>query len=248
MEYLIECKYLTVDYGLHKALGPLSVKFPKNSKIAVLGPNGAGKSTLLKALTGVTSYKGSIVKNYSNFSYTEQRQEVDWNFPITCQGVAEMGLYAKVGWFNRLTKEHKQQARDALAKLGIEELADRPISQLSVGQQQRVFLARSIANYDSELFLFDEPLAGVDLKTAKVIYKLFDDLISQGKSIICIHHNLYDAGEYFDYGVLINKHLVAQGDLETVLNRKNLESAFGVGIAVPQFNKYQSSTKLVSAG
>ncbi|MBE8182017.1 MAG: metal ABC transporter ATP-binding protein [Candidatus Portiera sp.] len=247
MKYLLECKNLSVDYGLHKALGPLSVKLPKNSKIAMLGPNGAGKSTLLKALTGVTSYKGSLIKNYSSFSYTEQRQEVDWDFPVTCHGVAEMGLYAKVGWFRPLNKQHKKMAYDALAKLGIEDLADRPISQLSVGQQQRVFLARSIVNEEAELFLFDEPLAGVDLKTSEVIYKLFDDLISKGKSIVCVHHNLYDAADYFDHGILINHHLIAQGDLTKVLSKKNLESAYGAGIAVPQFKKRNKVTKVASA-
>lgn len=241
MKHLLKCKDLTVNYATHRALGPISLALPKNSKIAILGPNGAGKSTLLKALTGVVSYKGSITKNYSAFSYTEQRQEVDWDFPVTCIGVAEMGLYAKVGWFRRLTKKHREQALAALAKLGIEDLAYRPISQLSVGQQQRVFLARSIVNEEAELFFFDEPLAGVDLKTTKVIYNLFDELIGKGKSIICVHHNLYDAGEYFDYGALINHKLVAQGPIRDVLGRGNLESAFGEGILIPQLKKYKTS-------
>lgn len=247
MNNMIECRNLVVGYGRQPALGPISLNFPKRSKIAVLGPNGAGKSTLLKALAGVVSYKGTIKNAYTGFSYTAQRQEVDWRFPVTCREVAEMGLYSKVGWFRRLTKEDRLNALGALAKLGIENLAERPISQLSVGQQQRVFLARSIVDEDADLFLFDEPLAGVDLRTAAVIYKLFDNLVSKGKSVICVHHNLYDAEKYFDHGILINQRLVATGPLKQVLLKKNLEKAFGAGVAVPRLSGSKNPDNEVAA-
>lgn len=234
-QIIIKCKELVVSYRGYNALGPLSIEIPAKCKVTVLGPNGAGKSTFIKAVAGVIPYKGSITNNYEDCSYTAQRQEVDWRFPITCQGVVEMGLYKKVGWFRHLKPEDKQKASKALEKLNMgEELLGRPISELSVGQQQRVFLARAIVDEDSDLFMFDEPLAGVDIKTEGIIYKLFDGLIAQGKNVICVHHNLYDAAKHFDYGILINHQLIAVGPIKKVLSKKNLQQAYGTGIAIPE--------------
>ena len=230
---VIKCEDLAVTYGRNQVLGPLSIDIPSNTKIAILGPNGAGKSTLLKAVAGLIHYRGKITSNYNSCSYTAQRQEVDWNFPITCRSVVEIGLYRKVGWFRRLSKDDKQQASDALARLQMADFAEVSIRNLSIGQQQRVFLARAIVDKSSDLFMFDEPLAGVDAKTEKIIYKILDELIAKGKSVICVHHNLYDVVKYFDYAILINKELVSSGPIEKSVTRINLRNAYKIDMGIP---------------
>ena len=233
MKHLITCTKLNVDYGRHQALRSVSLSLPPNTRIAILGPNGAGKSTLIKAIAGILSYRGKLSRNFHSCSYTAQRQEVNWDFPITCREVVEMGIYNRLGIFQRPSAAKQKQIGEALAVLDMADLADRPINELSVGQQQRIFLARAIADKEADLMLFDEPLTGVDVKTEKIIYQLFDKLIAEGKSIITVHHNLYDVAAHFDYGVLVNHSLIAHGPIKSVLSAANLNKAYGTGIAIP---------------
>ena len=103
---------------------------------------------------------------------------------------------------------------------------DRQISQLSGGQQQRVFLARALSQ-QANLYLMDEPFAGVDVATEKAIIELFKNLKAQGKTIICVHHDLNTVGEYFDWIIFINARLVAYGPAEEVLTKGNLNKTYG---------------------
>ena len=231
---IIECSGLSVFYGKKQVLGTLNCNLMRGVKIGILGPNGAGKSTFLKAIVGLIPYKGKIIKNCSSLVYTAQRQEIDWDFPVTCRDVAQMGLYRNIGWFKKVTRQHKDKALEALKDVGMENYANTPISDLSVGQQQRIFLARAMVDDNADLFLFDEPLAGVDMKTERVIQNLFNRLIKQGKSILCIHHDLYSAAVHFDYGILLNSKLIASGPINKVLSATNLRRAYGSGIVIPK--------------
>lgn len=229
---LIHCDMLRVAYGDKLVLGPLSCSLPVGRKIAVLGPNGAGKSTFLKALLGLLSYQGEIRKMTDSISYMAQRHEVDWNFPLTALDVTAMGLYRRIGWMRWVRHRHKRMALRALARVGMEDYAPSLIGALSVGQQQRVFLARSIVDERVELFLFDEPFAGVDAQTEEVIHHIFDELIEAGQSLLCVHHDLQNAMQHFDYGLLLNRELIARGDVKRILSAKLLMRAYKVPLRV----------------
>jgi manganese/zinc/iron transport system ATP- binding protein len=113
----------------------------------------------------------------------------------------------------------------------MEPYAGRQISQLSGGQQQRVFLARALVQ-DAALYLMDEPLAGVDATTEQAIITLFRTLRSQGKTVIVVHHDLQTVASYFDYLVLLNVRLIAQGPMPEVYTGDNLRRAYGGQIAL----------------
>jgi len=102
----------------------------------------------------------------------------------------------------------------------------RQISQLSGGQQQRVFLARALAQ-EADLYFMDEPFAGVDAATERAIIDVLRTLRDDGKTVICVHHDLQTAGSYFDEAILLNMRIVASGPSATTVTNENLRKTYG---------------------
>ncbi len=225
---------LNVAYRRKVVLWDACAEFPAGQLVAIVGPNGAGKSTLLKAAMDlIPSVSGSVTfwgQSYQDMrhrvAYVPQRESVDWDFPVNAREVVAMGLYRKVGWFRPVRKSHREQAQAALERVGLADFGDRQISQLSGGQQQRVFLARALVQ-QADLYLMDEPFASVDAATEQAIVRVLQDLKDQGKSVVCVHHDLETIRDFFDYAVLLNMRVVTQGSIETVMTRENLAIAYG---------------------
>ncbi len=118
-----------------------------------------------------------------------------------------------------------------LKKVGMEDFSKRQISQLSGGQQQRVFLARALAQ-EADLYLMDEPFAAVDAATEKAIITLLNELKQQGKTVLVVHHDLSTVKEYFDWTILINKHLIGYGETEEIFTVDNLHKTYGGSLTV----------------
>ena len=145
-------------------------------------------------------------------AYVPQRESIDWDFPITAEEVVLMGRYGRLGLFGRVRKADREAAANALDLVGMRPFAKRQISQLSGGQQQRLFIARALVQ-DADLFLLDEPFAGVDMATEKAIMELLKAQKRQGKTILVIHHDLSTVEEYFEWSILLNTRLIACGPL-----------------------------------
>jgi manganese/zinc/iron transport system ATP- binding protein len=142
-----------------------------------------------------------------------------------------MGLYRQIGWFWPVSRKWKLKALEALDKVGLADFAKRQISQLSGGQQQRVFLARALVQ-GADLYLMDEPFAGVDAATERAIVDLLRELRSQGKTALVVHHDLQTVPEYFDDVLLLNMRLVASGPVSEVFTPENLRKTFGGKLAI----------------
>jgi manganese/zinc/iron transport system ATP- binding protein len=140
--------------------------------------------------------------------------------------VVLMGRYGRLGIGRRPRTQDRDIARACLEKVHMLPFADRQISNLSGGQQQRVFLARALAQ-ESDLYLMDEPFAGVDATTEATIVTLLQDLKAQGKTILVVHHDLTSAKQYFDMLLLINMRLVAFGETEQVFTPELLQKTYG---------------------
>ena len=230
----IEVHDLTVAYHHQPVLWDIDLKLPGGRLIAIVGPNGAGKSTLLKAMMGLVRPLTGWVKldgrpyaeKRESVGYVPQRESVDWDFPTSALDVVTMGLYGQLGWFRRPGRKHRAKALASLAKVGMEDYAQRQISQLSGGQQQRVFLARALAQ-EASLYLMDEPLAGVDATTEKTILGLFKELRDQGRTVVAVHHDLQTVAQYFDVVVFLNMRLVAAGPVDEVFTDENLQRTYG---------------------
>ena len=225
---------LTVAYHRKPVIWDLTFDLPPGQLIGVVGPNGAGKSTLLKAVMNlvprasgrVQVYGDSYANNRHRVGYVPQREGVDWQFPVSALDVVTMGLYDEIGWCFPVRQKHRDQALDALEKVGIAELAKRQISQLSGGQQQRTFLARALVQ-DADLYLMDEPFAAVDAATELAIVEILRELKARQKTAVVIHHDLQSVPQYFDYVVLLNMRIVAHGPVEETFTEENLQKTYG---------------------
>lgn len=225
----IEVHNLTVSYGDRPVLWDIDLLLPSSQLIAVIGPNGAGKSTFLRAILGlvpITHGTITVLPATSVIGYVPQRESVDWDFPVTAHDVVLMGRYRKLGWFRRPSKADREHALACLDELGMADFAHRQIGQLSGGQQQRVFLARALAQ-EADLYLMDEPLAGVDAATEQQILELLRKLKSQGKTIVVVHHDLQTIRAYFDWVVMLNLRAVTSGATSEVFTAENLQKTYG---------------------
>ncbi|SIT70512.1 manganese/zinc/iron transport system ATP-binding protein [Ectothiorhodosinus mongolicus] len=237
-QWALHIEDLTVAYDATPVLWDIDLNIPPGVMAAVVGPNGSGKSTLLKTALGLVRpvaghvrFLGRTAKQMgARIGYVPQRHSVDWDFPTTVRDVVEMGLYAQVGWFRRPSAADRQRALDALAEVGMQDFADRQISRLSGGQQQRVFIARALVQ-EAPIILLDEPLAGVDATTENIIMSLLQRLRDLGRTIIVVHHDLTTVQSYFDWMVIMNVRVIAQGPLHQVYNQENLHAAYGRQLA-----------------
>lgn len=234
---------VTVSYGDKPAVFSVDATFPASSLSAIIGPNGAGKSTLLKAALGIIPRLSGEVSVFGQpletarerLAYVPQRASVDWDFPTTVMDVVQMGLYRQVGLLGRLNGRMRQKAMESLDRVGMTDFANRQIGQLSGGQQQRVFLARALAQ-DADLYLLDEPFAGVDAATERAIIDVLAELKSEDRSVVAVHHDLSTVRDYFDYVFLINVRRIAEGPVETAFTPATLQSAYGGRLAATQLD------------
>lgn len=230
----IEVQQLHVSYQDKPVLWNIHFQVPAGVNYAIIGPNGAGKTTLLKALLGEVKPALGAVRFFGHpldevrnrVSYVPQRQLVDWDFPVNVLDVVLMGRYASRGLLARIHRSDRERAMEALASLGMVDLASRQISKLSGGQQQRVFIARALAA-DADLYIMDEPFAGVDLQTEKVIVDILHRLKKEGRTTLTVHHDLTTVSEYFDGVIMINGRLVACGPVAETFRHNNLSETFG---------------------
>lgn len=234
---------LTVSYGEKPAIFSVDMTVEPGSMTAIIGPNGAGKSTLLKAALGiiqplsgqVTVFGRPLEALRGRIAYVPQRASVDWDFPTTVLDVVLMGLYRELGLLSLVRQTHKTIAHDALARVGMTEFADRQIGQLSGGQQQRVFLARALAQ-DADLYLLDEPFAGVDAATEKAIIAVLKELKMRGKTVVAVHHDLSTVAQYFDHVFLINTRAIAEGTVDEAFTGEALQATYGGRLATAQID------------
>ena len=234
---------LTVSYGQKPAVFSVDITVQPGALTAIIGPNGAGKSTLLKAALGiVTPLAGSVrmwgapvAKMRDRIAYVPQRASVDWDFPTRVIDVVLMGMYAQLGLLGRVRAHHRAQAMQSLERVGMADFATRQIGQLSGGQQQRVFLARSLAQ-NADLYLLDEPFAGVDAATEQAIMGVLQTLRDDGKTVVVVHHDLSTVRAYFDNILLINTQVVAEGPVASTFTQDNLQMAYGGRLAGAQMD------------
>jgi manganese/zinc/iron transport system ATP- binding protein len=236
---------LTVAYQGAPALWDIDVNIPPGVMAGIVGPNGAGKSTLIKAVLGLVKANAGHVcvhghpprKVLKRIGYVPQRTAVDWDFPTTVVDVVMMGRYGHLGWFRRPGRRERARAMTALAQVGMDHLAERQISELSGGQQQRVFLARALVQ-EPDVFFLDEPMAGVDATTERAIVDLLQAQRDAGKTVIVVHHDLQTVRAYFDWLVLLNVRVVAQGRVEEVYTAEHLRKAYGGRIALIETDSF----------
>jgi manganese/zinc/iron transport system ATP- binding protein len=235
----LEINQLTVNYGKTPVLWDISMSIPPGVLVGILGPNGAGKSTLIKAalglvkpLSGKVEFNGQPLKRVrGQVAYVPQRESVDWDFPVTVRDLVVMGRYGRLGLFRRPREADWAAADHYLELVGMKSFANRQINQLSGGQQQRVFLARALCQ-EADIYFLDEPFAGVDLATERIIIQLLQELRAKGKTVFVVHHDLNTVENYFDWVILLNMRLIAYGPTLECFTPTNLNATYGKSYAL----------------
>jgi ABC-type Mn2+/Zn2+ transport system ATPase subunit len=238
-EISIDIEDVTVAYHGKIALQNASMQLEAGTICGLIGMNGAGKSTLFKAIMGfVKPNSGRIlinrlpirqVQKKNLVAYVPQSEEVDWNFPVSVHDVVMMGRY---GYMNllRIPKSYdKSVVSESLERVEMWPMQDRQIGELSGGQKKRTFFARALAQ-QSTVLLLDEPFAGVDIKTEKMMINLLMELRQKGYTILISTHDLASIKTFCDRVVLINRTILAYGNTADVFTEENLSRTFGGSI------------------
>ncbi|EFV76277.1 MntB protein [Bacillus sp. 2_A_57_CT2] len=229
----ISIEDLHVSYFGNEAVTGVSLTVNTGNLVGIIGPNGAGKSTFLKAMLNlIPKDKGavrvmgkSIAEVRKSIAYVPQRNDIDWDFPITVHDAVLIGTYPHLKLFRRPKKKDKEWAMECLQRVGMQEFSKRQIGELSGGQQQRVFLARALAQ-KADLFFLDEPFVGVDVSSEETIVNILKELCRQGKTVIVVHHDLSKANDYFNQIILLNKELISFGTVEEVFKPEVIAKAY----------------------
>jgi len=237
---VLTCQNLSVHFEHRSALSEINASFGRGETVSLVGPNGAGKSTLLRILAGLlppthgrVSLAGAPIDGpNSAVIYVPQRNSVDWTFPVSVLDVVLMAAAHRTNRLRPFGGNERRAALAALERTGMEHYAGVQIGQLSGGQQQRVFLARALLQ-QGEVFLLDEPFAGVDIPTQQLLVSLFSGLRDAGNTIIYATHDLAQVRDSSDRILLLNRRLIADGPPKVVMTSANLQSTFGGQFVMP---------------
>jgi ABC-type Mn2+/Zn2+ transport system ATPase subunit len=233
----LQVQDLTVSYSRLPALHHINLEIDCGHCVGLLGPNGAGKTTLFKTIVGLLQPETGTVrfhghqagKKLGHVAYLPQRENVDWDFPITVRGLVETGCYLRLGWWRKFSDEDRMTVEAALKSMQLEELAGRQISALSGGQQQRAFLARALAQ-NAHIFLFDEPFAGLDKHSQEMLGGTIKEIARKGNLVIASHHDLKNVPDFFDQVIFLNGELIAYGETKSVFTEENIARTFSTSV------------------
>lgn len=233
----IEVDHLVVRYGEVSALDDASVRVGEGRVTALIGMNGSGKSTLFKAIMGlvradsgevrVGGVTPGIARRRGLVSYVPQNEAVDWTFPVSVRDVVMMGRHGHQGLTRRPRRADHLAVAAALDRVGLAEIADRQIGQLSGGQKKRAFVARGIAQ-EACVLLLDEPFAGVDKRSEATLTRLLRELAANGRTVFTATHDLHGVRRLADDAVLLNRHVLLHGPVDEVVRPDHLARAFGL--------------------
>ncbi|WP_278286909.1 metal ABC transporter ATP-binding protein [Tepidiforma thermophila] len=230
---------MAIAYGHNLAVCDVEASIPPGSVVGLIGPNGSGKSTLLKAIAGSLPLREGEIRFgerplrelSGRVAYVPQREEVNWEFPVTALDVVMMGRYRRLGWLRWPGRADRAAAEAALEALGLGGLGHRHISQFSGGQQQRIFLARAMVQ-EPELVLLDEPFTGVDVQNRAVFHEQIRAFARGGVTVLFATHDLDEVRATTTHVLLLNRRMVAFGPTPETFTPQNLRAAFGGQVAV----------------
>ncbi|GAA1659937.1 anchored repeat-type ABC transporter ATP-binding subunit [Glycomyces endophyticus] len=223
----LRAEALTVSLGGRRVLDTVDLAVDTGETVGLIGPNGAGKTTLLRAVIGlIKPDRGTITTGAGRPGYVPQKHEFTWDFPITVGGAV---LNARTG--TRWLVPHRRADRDAadaaLDRVGLADLADRPVGELSGGQRQRVLVARALVR-EPGLLLLDEPFTGVDVPTQELLTELLGRLAAEGTAVLMTTHDLAQARATCTRLCLLNRTVVADGPPAELSDPDLWLRAFGV--------------------
>lgn len=243
---------LSCGYPQRTVLKDITLTAEPGKMLVLLGANGSGKTTLFRTLSGqLPPLSGSVSlgeRKLGSLTLRERVREVavmpqtesrDW--PLSVEEAVRLGRAPHRGWLFPLTAEDRQIVEQALQRACLEELRDRPITELSGGEWRRVILARALAQ-EAKVLLLDEPTAGLDLKFQQEVLHLIQSITHEQQLTTMLSiHDLNQAAVFADEVALLgNAELLAFGSPAEVLNEELIERAFGIDVTILEHPVYHT--------
>ena len=231
---------LDLGYSSGFRLSGVSFDAAPGDVVGLIGPTGSGKSTLLKAIAGVLQPRAGTIELggrplrtlAARIAFVPQREDVNWDFPVTARDVVRMGRFRPTGWLRWPGRDDNARVETALHRLGLGGMSGRHISQFSGGQQQqRIFLARAMVQ-DPLVVLLDEPFTGIDAENREVFHGAIRDFASSGAIVLMATHDLDEVAATCSHVGCLNGRLVAYGPTAETFTPAILRATFGGRVAV----------------
>ena len=221
---------LSLGYGAGPALEGVHFEAAAGTTLCVLGPNGGGKTTLFRALIGDLRPLAGEVRVAGRPAYLAQTERTRLDFPVSALDVALMGSLASGRWWLPPRRAERHAALAALERVGLAAQAGTLFGELSGGQRRRAMLARALTQ-DAAVLLLDEPFAGVDPASAELMTAVFDELRSEGRTLLVSTHDV-ESARSFDLVLCLNGLQVAFGAPGESLGREVLEATYGSDLVI----------------
>ena len=233
----LTCRGVHVSFGDTEALRGVDLRLAAGEWLGLIGPNGAGKSTLLRAIAGLVPHAGTVALDCGGRPAGTDVALVP-QIPLLPEGmsVAEYALLGRsphLGWLAAESRRDRRIVASVLERLDLQRFADRPVTQLSGGETQRVVLARALAQ-QAPILLLDEPTSALDLGHRDAVLELIDKLrLDDGISVIAAMHDLGTAARFADRLALIDRgRVVADGPPPSVLVPGRLSDVYATRLSV----------------
>jgi len=233
MNNIIEIENLTLKFGNSIAISDLSINIEEGIYLAILGPNGSGKSTLLKSILGLIQPSSGYIRIFGNsiekvdpklVGYVPQIKTLDKTFPALAIELVLSGL--SKNWVFRSSKNDKMKALKILEQLNSIDVANRHLSELSGGQLQKVYLARSLVR-KPKILLLDEPATGIDFVCETNFNSILSEYAEQNKiTILMVTHDWTSAYHHSSHILLMNNHIIYFGSKEKAFTDENIKHTF----------------------
>lgn len=242
---LLRVTDLNYSVAGRELLRRISFSLQSGQLLVVLGRNGAGKSTLLKHISGDLHGQGVELfdlklEGHSAKKLAQQRATLPQSTPIAfAYEVLDVVLLGRIPHGTRETDEDRRVARDCLARVGLQGYETRNIQTLSGGEQQRVHLARTLAQLHGpatqKVLLLDEPTASLDLAHQHSTLRLARELCAEGVGVLAVLHDLNLAAQYADQILMLSDGEILTCDTpHAALTCERIHAAYGHEVLVTQ--------------
>ena len=242
MRPFVEIEKVTVRYGEVSVLENIDLTVEPGDFLGIIGPNGSGKTTLLRIMLGLlTPTSGQVrlfghppasLKQWGRLGYVPQKATFDPALPVTVGEVVASGLIATLGLLRRVRAAERQRVADVLAQVGMTAHAAARVGSLSVGQQQRVLIARALVS-DPELLILDEPTGGVDPEAQTSFYALLHHLNREREvTLILVSHDIGVVAREVTRLACLNRRLIFHGRPGDFLSDAALAALYGPAVRV----------------
>jgi zinc transport system ATP-binding protein len=220
-EPVLEAQGISLRYGATPVLDDVSIAVRAGEFVALVGPNGSGKSTLLRVILGVERPQAGAVQLFGRpaddfhdrwrIGYVPQRPTLESEVPATVVEIVSSGRLRQRGWWRRPSVSDTGAILHAIESVGLADVAHQPLNELSVGQQQRAFIARAFAS-EPALLVLDEPIAGVDRASQR---RFRDALLhlqrEHGAGVLLVSHELSAVSDVIERVIVLRRRVLFDG-------------------------------------